>query len=193
MLSMTPAFLVTALMLLEIRIRWRTVLAMIGAAVVVVALAAAIDLTRPARDRTHLGRLITNVRERGLSEITGVIGRKLSRNLDTWTSSNWRLMVLMGFVFVGYLCWWARPELRALVARVPQLRASLAGFGVLLVLGYALNDSGVTIPAVMLVVLVAVLVGLLVRTPGVLFDAEGEGDAQRPASTASVRSATPSH
>jgi hypothetical protein len=69
---------------------------------------------------------------------------------------------------------------------VPELRASLVGLGVLMVLGYALNDSGVAIPAVMLYVVVAALVGMLVRN-------DVQPAATTPASTDSVLVATPSH
>lgn len=185
-LSLTVAYLVTGLLLFGSRIRWRTVLGLAAAAVVAVGLAAAIDLARPARDRTHLGRLLTNARERGVSEITDVILRKLNRNLDTWTTSAWRSMFVIGVLFAAYLWWRARPRVRRLVDRVPELRAGLVGFAVLTVLGYALNDSGVAIPAVTLYVFVAAMVGMLVRD-----------DAQVPdttdSSTASVRAATPSH
>lgn len=195
-LSLTVAYLVTGLLLFGSRIRWRTVLWLALAAVVVVGLAAAVDLARPARDRTHLGRLLTNARERGYTEITDVVLRKLNRNLDTWTTSAWRSMLVIGVLFAAYLWWRARPRGRALVTAVPELRASLVGFGVLTVVGYALNDSGVAIPAVTLYVFVAVMVGMLVRLPAT-GDPDGEvpsqPDATAASSTDSVRSATPSH
>jgi hypothetical protein len=50
---------------------------------------------------------------------------------------------------------------RALVSAVPETRAVLAGIGVLAVLGYAFNDSGVTVPAVVLAVTSVSLVVLL--------------------------------
>ena len=202
-LSLTIAYLVTALLLFGSTIRWRTVLWLGAAAVAAVVLAAAVDLARPARDRTHLGRLLTNARDRGYSEITDVILRKLNRNLDTWTTSAWRSMLVIGVLFAAYLWWRARPRGRALVAAVPELRASLIGFTVLAVVGYALNDSGVAIPAVMLYVFVAVMVGMLMRTEvpdaaGETTDAGDAGAADQPsaiadASTDSVRAATPSH
>jgi hypothetical protein len=199
-LSLTPAYLVTGLLLFGIRIRKRTVIALVGAAVAALALAAVVDLARPARDRTHLGRLLTNARERGISEITDVIVRKLNRNLDTWTTSAWRSMFVIGVLFVAYLAWRARPRVEALVQRVPELRASLIGFAVLLVLGYTVNDSGVAIPAVMLYVFVAAMVGMLVRADRANDEdrppdepADDQAPATTSASTASVRAATPSH
>ncbi|MFM8304353.1 MAG: hypothetical protein ACKOA9_08670 [Actinomycetota bacterium] len=200
-LSLTVAYLVTGLLLGGARIRWRTVLGLAVAALAVVGVVAVVDLARPAQDRTHLGRLLTNARERGYSEITDVILRKLNRNLDTWTTSAWRVMIVIGVLFAAYLWWRGRPRTVALVARVPQLRASLVGFTVLAVAGYALNDSGVAIPAVALYVFVAVMVGLLVRLgsdPLEPMDAAVDPPPDQvpetaDSSAASVRSATPSH
>src|SRR5262249_11763847 len=142
-----------------------TVIWMVAAAIGALALASAIDLARPAKDRTHLGRLITNARERGWHEITDVIGRKLSRNLDTWTSSIWRSMLAIGILFAIYILWRGRHGLCAWLGAFPPLRASLMGFAVLIVVGYGVNDSGVAIPGVMLVVFVATMAGLLPRAP----------------------------
>ena len=197
-LSLTPAYLVTALLLLDARVRRRTVLLLVGAAIGALALAVAVDLARPAKDRTHLGRLITNARERGWHEITDVIGRKLSRNLDTWTSSIWRSMLAIGILFAIYLLWRGRHRLLALLAAVPPLRASLVGFAVLIVLGYAVNDSGVAIPGVMLVVFVATMVGLLTRAPADepvpdVPPGPDDDEDQSEASTSAVLAATPSH
>ena len=198
-LSLTPAYLVTALLLLDARVRRSTVIWMVAAAIGALVLAAAIDLARPAKDRTHLGRLITNARERGWHEITDVIGRKLSRNLDTWTSSIWRSMLAIGILFAIYLLWRGRHRLYALLGAVPPLRASLIGFAVLIVVGYGVNDSGVAIPGVMLVVFVATMAGLLTRAPEPapeprddLAAPDGDPD-QSEASTAAVLAATPSH
>ena len=49
---------------------------------------------------------------------------------------------------------------RALVTRIPELRAALVGLVMIGVLGAALNDQGIVVPAVMLGVLVPVLAGL---------------------------------
>ena len=128
-----------------------------------------------------------------------MIGRKLSRNLDTWTSSIWRTMLAIGILFAIYLLWRGRHRLLALLAAVPPLRASLVGFAVLIVLGYAVNDSGVAIPGVMLVVFVATMVGLLTRAPAdepvpdVPPGPDGDDEDQSAASTSAVLAATPSH
>ena len=59
-LSMVPAYAVTATLLLGWRIRWKLIALYAGRRVLLIALFAAIDLSRPASKRTHLGRLIAS-------------------------------------------------------------------------------------------------------------------------------------
>ncbi len=47
--------------------------------------------------------------------------------------------------------------------RIPPLASALVGFAVLLVLGYAMNDTGIMVPALMLGVLVPVVSLLIVE------------------------------
>ena len=166
-LSLVPAFGVTAVMLLGIRFRlsWRAVA--IGAVVTVVALSAltALDMSRPADARTHLGRLAQQVADQGISPFVNTIARKVDANLDTWSSSEWRLVLFATVLFLAFLATWQRERVHHVVTRVPDLRAAAAGIGVLAVLGYAFNDSGVTVPAAALSVTCAALVVLLAAEP----------------------------
>ena len=131
------------------------------------ALAAAtvFDLRHESGHRRHLGRLIEQIQDEGFSAFTDVVQRKISHNLDSFTTSTFRYLVVGGVAFVAYLLWWPPRHLVLLLRRVPELRAALVGFGVLAVLGYALNDAGVTVPGLMLGVLIATLVPSLVSQP----------------------------
>jgi hypothetical protein len=86
-------------------------------------------------------------------------------NLSSITTSPWRFMVPIGIAFVAVLVLVRPPRLRALVDRVPELRAALVGFAVLLVLGDAFNDSGIIVPGMMFAVLCPTL-ALLVLARG---------------------------
>jgi hypothetical protein len=60
--------------------------------------------------------------------------------------------------------WFVRPRsLRTLFARVDTARATALALGVVAVLGFALNDSGITIPGMMAAVAEASVVILLAR------------------------------
>jgi hypothetical protein len=173
-LSMVPAFGVTAWILLDRRRipRVRTVAALAAATVLVVALLAAIDLSRPADKQTHLGRLVQQVSDEGPGIFVNVLRGKLDQNLSTVTRSVWGFMLLIVFGFLGYLWLKHRARVRALVQRIPELRSSAIGFIVLAVLGYALNDSGIVVPGIMLGVLAPVVIALLFDRAGWMAVAE---------------------
>lgn len=160
-LAMGPAYLVTGALLLGWKLRWRTAVVAVAATVAVIGVFGALDLARPAERRTHLGRLLERVGDDWWSGFATVIERKLDANLSNLTNTVWALVIPVALVLAGYLLVWARPRLRDLEHRYATLRAGAVGALTLLVLGFALNDSGIRVPALMLVVFDAALVGLL--------------------------------
>jgi hypothetical protein len=175
-LSMVPAYAVTLVLLAGRRIRIRTVV-VIGAAIAAVgAVATAVDLSRPREDRTHLGRFVTRIQDHGIGEGWSVIQRKLDANLASLGTGILGLVLLVTAVLFVGLWLWRRDWLAAVFARIPEWRAACLGFAVLAVLGFAFNDSGITVPGIMLVVFVGAWVRLLVAcAPG------GFGDGEDPA------------
>jgi hypothetical protein len=166
-LSILPAYAVTAYLLLGIRVRLRT-LVLCGAAAVMAVLAfGAYDLTRPSDQQTHLGRLFETGGSRGWSGVWTVIHRKIEENLGVLFNSQWLIIVVVVLVFLAYLLTRHRELLRGMVRQLPEMRAAFIGFAILTVLGFALNDSGIAIPALMLAVLNATIITLLVtfRSP----------------------------
>jgi hypothetical protein len=162
-LTLIPAAGLTASLILGWRPRLRAVLAWGLSAVGVVVLFGLLDLARPADDRTHLGRLFERIADDGWSAFETVVVRKLDANLSVLTSSVWTLMVPLALAVAAYLLWVAPGRLRRLRDE-PALRTALPGLGVAGVLGFALNDSGIAVPGMMLGVVGASLAYLLVRT-----------------------------
>jgi hypothetical protein len=162
-LSMAPAYAVTAMMLLGWRVRLRTIaLACVGT-VTLVALFAAYDASRPENDRTHLGRLVRDTQEGGWDHLSTVLERKIAANLDVLFSSVWTIMLPLVFAGLAYLVYRAPGRMGGILDRIPPLRASLAGLAVLATLGFTLNDSGIAIPGVMLGVITPVLIVVMMR------------------------------
>lgn len=162
-LTLIPSAGVTAWMLLGWRIKART--AIVGGLVTVVVVVGfgLLDLTRPAAEQTHLGRLLADVRENGAGAFETVVLRKLNANLSVLTSSVWTLMLPLVFAFVAFLFWWAPWRLRTIRERIPQEPAAVAGLITAMVLGFALNDSGISVPGMMIGVANASLINLLLR------------------------------
>lgn len=160
-LAFVPAVGVTAARLLGRRVRWRSVALWATASAGVVAFFAALDLSRPADRRTHLGRLVEAVADQGLGPFETVASRKLEANLAVITSSVWTAMVPIGLACIVYLLWRAPGHVRSIRDTIQE---SLAGLAVVGFLGFALNDSGIAVPGLMLGVVNASLVYLTVRT-----------------------------
>ena len=160
-LALVPAIGVTAARLLGRRVRRRSVALWASASVAVVGLFAAIDLARPADRRTHLGRLVEAVADHGLGSLETVATRKLGANLGVITSSVWTAMVPVGLAAIVYLLWRAPGHVRTIR---DTIRESLPGLVVVGFLGFALNDSGIAVPGLMLGVVNASLVYLTVHT-----------------------------
>jgi hypothetical protein len=165
-LALVPAAGVTAWMLLGYRIRVRSAVLLGVGAVVLVVTFGVIDLTRPVEQRTHLGRLLDDIGTNGYAAFETVVLRKIDANLSVLTSSIWTLMLPMVFAFVAYLFWRAPWRLRTIQQTIPQERAALAGLITAMVLGFALNDSGIAVPGMMLGVANAALVHLVLRVGG---------------------------
>jgi hypothetical protein len=163
-LSMLPAFAATGYLLLGYRIRLRTALLGLVAAVIAVAAFGLFDLTRPSDKRTHLGRLFETTESRGWSGFWTVIERKIYENLSVLLRSTWLLVVLAVLGFLAYVYSRRREQLRAIVEWVPELRASFVGFAIVATLGFAVNDSGIAIPGMMLSVLNGTVIALMVAT-----------------------------
>jgi hypothetical protein len=162
-LSLAPAFLVTAGLLFGWRVRLRTAVLAAIATLVAVAGFALLDLARPSEQRTHLGRLFEKIGDEGWSGFATVVARKLQANVGNVANTVWALIVVAAVAFFVVLIVWAPDRLRELDRRSPVFRVGAIGAAVLLVLGFALNDSGIRVPGVMLAVFDAVVVALLVR------------------------------
>jgi hypothetical protein len=136
----------------------------LGTIGVVVALGL-LDLTRDASHRTHLGRLFERVGDQGSGGFTTVVNRKLDANFATLSHSVWRFTIVPIVLFALYVAWRMPARLAALRARLPALAPCAIGIVAAAVLGYALNDSGIAVPGVMLSIFMPAMVFLLLRTP----------------------------
>jgi len=179
-LSILPAFAVTGYLLLGIRVRLRNALLVLVAAVIALFAFGLFDLTRPSDKQTHLGRLIETARTRGWSGFSTVIERKIYENLSVFLRSTWLLVVIFVLAFLAYLYGRHRDRLRAITDWVPELKASFIGFAIVAVLGFALNDSGIAIPGMMLSVLNPTIIALLVLVQRRVVAGPAEPEAAAP-------------
>jgi hypothetical protein len=153
-----PGFGLFVWLLLGRTIRLRTV-AILGVVLVAAGLLVGFaDLMRPRDQQTHIGRFFDELINGAPGDSFLTIRRKIDANLASFggTKLLWLLPVVA--VLVWYL-WRVRGgRIRPLFRSVPVIRQTLLALAVVAVLGYALNDSGVAIPAVMALVFECALV-----------------------------------
>ena len=157
-LAGAPAFGLFAWLLLGRSIRARTVAILGGVLVVAGLLAGFVDLMRPRDQQTHVGRFFDELVNGAPGDSLLTIRRKLDANLASFggTKLLWVLPIVAALVW--YL-WRVRGgRIRPLYRAVPVIRQTVLALAVVAVLGYALNDSGVAIPAVMALVFECALV-----------------------------------
>ncbi|HVM02670.1 MAG TPA: hypothetical protein VM263_08365, partial [Acidimicrobiales bacterium] len=151
-LTLVPVFALTLVALSGRRVSLRAVAVAGAAGLALVAVATGVDLLRPPASRTHLGELVGRVADEGIEPLRTTVARKVSANLRSFRSV-WAWMVPITGAYVLAVLAWARGWERLLPPR-SALRAALAGVLAAGVVGYAVNDSGVVVTA-----LVAVYVG----------------------------------
>jgi len=155
-IAMVPGFAVLAFGVAGVRLsvaRMGGVGLVAGAAVSGIAL---LDWARPPGQRSHLGRFVQQILD---GDAGAVLQRKIDANLSSLTRTP-PLAVLVPVLVVVLAVIVVRPRqmgfgnlARAYEAE-PALRAGLVGCLVTAVLGFAVNDSGIVVPAVALAVAV---------------------------------------
>jgi hypothetical protein len=170
-LALVPAFAVMTLVCRGTRLSWQRIAVVGGSAVAVVLLFGLADYARPAKDQTHLGRFVGRLLHGGAGT---VVDRKLHSDLDLLVANAGTLLVPLVMVIALWLLLRPRPRLARAYARHPELRTGLLSLALLAVVGLVVNDSGIAIPAV------AVLVGLPYVLTVLTGDTPGEPAPQAP-------------
>ena len=161
--SAAPGFALLAWLLLGHELRWRTVWVLVGVLVAAGLVVGAVDVLRPSDQRTHVGKFFEKAGT-DFGSATLVLRRKAAENLSA-----------LGHSLLLFCLHRARGAGRLPVvgaAAVACARCSHAcrtarvtaiALGVVALLGFALNDSGITIPSMMAAVTEAAVVILLAR------------------------------
>jgi hypothetical protein len=151
-LTLVPVFGLMLVALSGRRLSWRTVGWVALALVVVLGLATGIDLLRPADSRTHLGRFVSDLFGGGSGESSTTVARKLATNVRVLGASIWTWMVPIIAVFSLFLLVYMDRG-RELLPRGSALRIGAYAALAAGLLGFAVNDSGVVVTALVFVYL----------------------------------------
>lgn len=161
-LAVVPSIAVAFAVAAGRRIGWRRIVVVAVATVGLVMVLGLLDHARPATDQTHLGRFVGRLLD---GEAGLVVRRKLQGNLELFTASVFPLLGMIVVLGAALYAWRRRSELATLLRDRRATRAFLTGFGTVAILGMALNDSGIAVPAVMLAVAVPWVLYSVARVP----------------------------
>jgi hypothetical protein len=180
-LAAVPGFLLLAMLLTRTRVTPARLLAILAAAVVVVGTVAFLDWLRPAAERSHLGRFVEQLLT---GEAWTVVSRKGAANLHILLGSSLTWMLPVAAVAAWWLVRRRGGLLRSGAAGPPgglprddvvALRAGLLAVALSQLLGAAVNDSGVAVPAAAAALLVPLLIWLAAAPRGVAGGTSGSG------------------
>lgn len=163
--AMIPAFTLMALLVAGLRVTWQRVALIAAATVGAVSALSIADWLRPPGQRTHFGRFVQTLLEGGGLQ---VIERKAVQNWEILTGSFLTVLLPFGAVFVGLVLMrpvaWGAPALQRTYEAAPTLRHALVALLVLVIIGFAVNDSGTVVPAIGAVLVIPLLIAASTRT-----------------------------
>lgn len=149
-LTLVPVFGITAFLFTGRRLSWRLVAVAATAAIGGLATATAVDLQRPLDARTHLGRVVANTWRNGPHELLTTLAARADADTRLLRLSPWSWAIP---IIAALLLWelvvrhrWTESLARASALRIGVVAALAAA-----VIGFALNDSGVVVIAMVLV------------------------------------------
>ena len=184
-LATVPGFAVLVLGVAGARVTVVRMLAACGLAVGAFALVAWLDWLRPAANRTHFGEFFADILD---GDAWTVLWRKANASIGTLQRSpyyGWLVPIAYGVII-----WLVRAPgvsgVRDAVARWPVLRPLTWAGLVTGAAGFALNDSGIIVPALLLTIGIPFVVSAVAHARGSV-DVPGREPARRPESPAPAR------
>ncbi|MYW05055.1 hypothetical protein [Streptomyces sp. SID3343] len=163
-LALIPGLAILGLLLTGTRISWVKVGLVALGAVVVIGTIAVLDWLRPAGSRSHLGRFVQEIVDGNAGD---TIHRKIMGNLHSFTGP-FTLIIPVVFVVLIFAVLnpdkWRSPALTRSFEAVPWLRSTLIACWLTAVVGYAVNDSGIQIPAVALTIVAPLSIAVIAAT-----------------------------
>ncbi len=168
--ALLPGVAYLVLAVLGLRLTWRRIVVIGGVTAGLFLLVGFLDSLRPPDQMSHLGRFFDSL---GSGAALDTIQRKLATNWNNLISSPLTLLVPLALVFVVYVLMrptsWGARSLERSFERAPLLRPGLIAWVIVMILGFALNDSGVAIPATG--AMIAIPLVIAVATTAVLEEA----------------------
>lgn len=159
-IALTPAFIILAMRASGVWLSPLRILGSLAAGLVAVAIFGWVDYLRPETERTHLGRFVAQM----LDGTAGtIVQRKAEANVNLLVSSQLTILVIAVVLFVPLILLPRSAGLRRVFGLFPCVKAGAIGILIAALVGFAVNDSGIAIPAFMSAVVIPLAIATILR------------------------------
>ena len=141
-------------------VTWRLAVAALLIIVAMVAVFSLLDMSGGA-SQTHLGRAWESADQGGVSALWTIVARKAETNLRVLTHTNWSLVLIGVLAFLGFMRWRPQGDFAAALDENPYFSAAMAACLIGGLAAYFTEDSGIVIPALIMVYLAAGILYLM--------------------------------
>jgi len=139
----------------------RNVIVAVAAVIVVLGGFVAYDALSGAT--THMGKTISLIGNGGMQEVIMIVNRKVSTNIMVLRYSTWSYFLLIVLLILAFL--WFRPAgvLRRMLSNHRGISAAISASIIGSILGFAFNDSGILIPAIIMSYMIPTVIYLMLK------------------------------
>ncbi|HPF20499.1 MAG TPA: hypothetical protein PLC88_04095, partial [Syntrophomonas sp.] len=143
LLTAPVAFLVTFLLLRQVKISFRAVVGIFGAVLMVAAGGTMYDMQRPAELQTHIGRAANQIAAGGWQEILLIIKRKVGMNIKLIRYTIWSYVFMVILLVLSLLLVHPIGAMRQLRQQYPAVFNGFIGIITAALVALLVNDSGI--------------------------------------------------
>jgi len=147
------------------RLSWKTALVALSGIVAVIAAFSGYDLLiNKAGGQTHLARAWESAQSGGLIQLWDIVTRKAATNARVLQASNWSYLLVAILFFMAYMRWKPHGDFKQALGRHPSFATALTAALLGSLAGYFTEDSGIVIPALVMLYLAGALLCLMLES-----------------------------
>jgi len=142
------------------RVSWKLAAVALTMIVLIVGVFSLIDMNSGTA-QTHLGRAWESAGQGGAGALWTIVQRKAETNLRVLTHTNWSFVLVGVLAFLGFMRWRPQGDFAAALDENPHFSAAMAACLIGGLVAYFTEDSGIVIPALIMVYLAAGILYLM--------------------------------
>lgn len=148
---------VTILKLANFKLDYKTIFLTISFMLLALISLFVVEIFANINDQTHIGRLVTSVRNQGIGAFIVIVIRKITINLKLIRYTNWSLLFLISLISLLFTFYKPFGMTKEIYSKYPYLASGIVGVLAGSITALLVNDSGIVAAATMMVFPVNVL------------------------------------